>query len=458
MANTLVTAMQISRSPAGRCRSRTVVFAAKRTKMAKAPFSKERIMVKETARVFVQTAKTDLPSLDRWVQVGEEEAKLAYDMVMRNELSGGTGVVREFEASWREFTGLNYAMTINNGTSAIFAALFGLGVGPGDEVICPTFTWIGSISPAPFLGARPVFCESDPETLLIDPGDVRKKITPKTKAIIAVHLWGNVCDMDALMDVSRETGIPVIEDCAHSHGATYKGKITGSIADAGAWSLQGSKAVSGGEAGVIATNNPGVFDRACLVGQVNRMVGMDLMTDSYERYQPLGTGMKFRAHPIAIGIASIQLKKLGKLNKGRGKWIESIENGIADISFLRRVKVYDGAQRGGFYGFPVHFVPEKCKVDVREFIQALREEGVTASPCGYPLLHTLPYFAEGFDLFTRNRGPLIENYPGYKLGDFPITEKAVSNLIFMPLLTDPIEGADEWILDRIHKVAERLGD
>ncbi len=412
-------------------------------------------MTDKTGQVFVQTAKSDLPKMDNWVQVGEEEARLAYDMVMRNELSGGTGVVREFEAAWREFTGLKYAMTINNGTAAIFAALFGLGVGPGDQVICPTFTWIGSISPVPFLGATPVFCESDRETLLIDPEDVRRRVTAKTRAIIAVHLWGNVCDMDALMAISRETGIPVIEDCAHSHGAKCKGKMTGSIGAAGAWSMQGSKAVSGGEAGVIATNDPEAFDRACLLGQVNRLVGTDLTSDRYERYQPLGTGNKFRAHPIAIGIASVQLRKLGKLNEGRKKWVESIEAGIADIPFLKRVNVYEGAERGGYYGFPVHFLPEKATVLCAEFAAALKEEGVGAHPCGYPLLHTLPYFAEGFDLFTRGRGPLIENYAGYKPGDLPVTEEAVSNLVFMPLLTEPIDGAAEWILDRVHKVAGR---
>jgi len=147
-------------------------------------------MTDKTARVFVQTAKADLPNLDRWVQIGEEEARLAYDMVLRNE---------------------------------------------------------------------------------------------------AVHLWGNVCDMDALTAISRETGIPVIKDCAHAHGAKYKGKMTGGIGAAGAWSMQGSKAVSGGEAGVIATNDSEVFDRACLLGQVNRLVGTDLATDRYERYQPLRT-------------------------------------------------------------------------------------------------------------------------------------------------------------------------
>ncbi|HEX6972643.1 MAG TPA: DegT/DnrJ/EryC1/StrS family aminotransferase, partial [Limnochordia bacterium] len=167
--------------------------------------------------IFVQTAKTEMPALDRWRQVGEEEAQLVYQMTLRNELSGGTPTVRAFEKAWAERFGTRYVLTTNNGTTALYSAMFGLGVGPGDEVICPSYTWIGSIAPAPFLGARPVFCEIDPETLTIDPIDVRRKITPNTRAIVAVHLWGNVCDLDALAAIRRETGAPIIEDCSHAH-------------------------------------------------------------------------------------------------------------------------------------------------------------------------------------------------------------------------------------------------
>lgn len=202
-----------------------------------------------------------------------------------------------------------------NGSSALYCAYFGVGIGPGDEVICPTYTWICTISPAVFLGARPVFVECDPETLQMNPEDVRHKITDKTRAIVIVHLWGNVCNMDELMTISKKTGIPIIEDCSHAHGARYDGKITGSIGHVGIWSMQGSKPVSAGEGGMLATNDPEIFERACLAGQVNRMGGLDLITEKYAELQPLGLGMKFRAHPLGIGIASIQFEKLKDLNR-----------------------------------------------------------------------------------------------------------------------------------------------
>jgi len=408
------------------------------------------------APVFVQTVQTpEFPKLDDWKQITKEEAQVAYDMVLRNELSGGTPIVREFEQEWRETIGTKYAITVMNGTASLYSAFFGLGVGPGDEVICPTYTWICTISPVMFLGARPVFCESDPESVMVDPEDIRRKITDKTAAIVVVHLWGNVCDMDAIMEISRETGVPVVEDCSHAHGAMYKGRPCGSIGDVGCWSLQGSKPTSAGEGGVIATDSTEVFERACLIGQVNRMKGMDLVTEKYAKYQPLGTGMKFRAHPLGIGIAQVQMRKLKELNARRSGYIEAVEAGLDEIPGVKPVKVYDGVVRGGFYGFPIIHTPEEQGgLPTEAFVNALREEGLPAHLSSYPLLHRLPIFAEGFDLFTRNRGPLCGDYPGYKEGDFPVSEKMLETLVFLPVLSDPVPDAAERVLEAIRKVAD----
>ena len=168
--------------------------------------------------VFEKTPDAPYPKLEQWKQMTEEEAQVVYEMTLRNELSGVSETVQEFERTWRERHQTRFALSLTNGTAALHSAMFGLGVGPGDEVICPTYTWMGSITPALTLMAKPVFCEVDPKTLLMDVADVRRRITSRTKAIVAVHLWGNVCDMDALMTLSAETGLPVIEDCSHAHG------------------------------------------------------------------------------------------------------------------------------------------------------------------------------------------------------------------------------------------------
>ncbi len=404
---------------------------------------------------FVQTARAQIEELDRWQQITEREAQMAYDMTLRNELSGGTPVVREFERRWRERTGLKHAITTVNGTSALYSAYFGLGVGPGDEVICPTFTWIASISPALFLGARPVFCETNPSSLTLDPEDVRRRITPNTRAILVVHLWGWVADLDALTAISRETGIPIIEDCSHAHGATYQGRWVGSYGKVACWSLQGSKPVSSGEGGILATDDDEVFDRACLVGQVNRIAGVDLAQEKYRYLQPLGLGNKFRAHPVGIGIASVQLDKLDDLNARRGRYVAEVEAALADIPWLRPITSAAGSQRGGYYGFPVRYVAEAAGgASTDKMIEAINRAGVPATACPYSLLHRLPLFAQGFDLFTRNRGPLSGDYAGYKEGDFPVTEELVSNLIFLPVLSDPIPGAAGLIAEALKKAGE----
>jgi perosamine synthetase len=407
-------------------------------------------------RTFVQTAGAALPDLDRWRQITEDEVSMAAEMTRRNELSGGTPVVREFEKDWREWIGTKFAVSVVNGTSALYSAYFGLGVGPGDEVICPINTWICSIAPALLLGARPVFCDIDPETLMIDPVDMRAKITDKTRCICVVHLWGNVCNMDAVMAVSKEFGIPVIEDCSHAHGAKYGGKMCGAIGDVGAWSLQGSKAVSAGEGGVLTTNDIDVFERACLVGQVNRIAGIDLVGARYEELQPLGLGMKFRAHPLGIGIAAVQLRKLPELNRRRRAYFEEIEEGLADIPGLRPLKIYEKAERGGFYGFPVIHEPDKMDgMPTGDFVNAATKKGVKINRTAYPNLHDLPLFIKGFDIFTRNRGPLCasEGYKGYRQGDFPNAELAKERTIYLPVLSDPIPEAAGIILNVLHDVA-----
>lgn len=289
---------------------------------------------------------------DRWQQMTEIEAKRVYEITLQNELSGATKAVRDFETCWRKWTGARYALTTANGSSALFCAYFGLGVGPGDEVICPTYTWINSIGPALLLGARPVFCESDPKTMLVDPQDVRRRINERTRAIVAVHLWGRVCDMDALAAISQETGIPIVEDCSHAPGARFNGKLTGRLGNVGCWSLQGSKPISAGEGGVLVTDDPQVFERACLVSQGSRMGA--LTTPEHAIHQPLGFGMKLRAHPLGIAIADVQFNKLAGLNQRRCAYIDAVETGLQDCPGLYECQNLSGYAAGRILWLP-HF-------------------------------------------------------------------------------------------------------
>ena len=410
-------------------------------------------------RTFVQTGAAALPELDRWQQITEEEVEMVAAMTRRNELSGGTPIVREFEKAWREWIGTRFSVSVVNGSSALYSAYFGAGVGPGDEVICPVNTWICSIAPAVLLGARPVFCDIDPETLQIVPAEVEARITDRTAAICAVHLWGNPCDLASILEIGAKRRVPVIEDCSHAHGAKYRGRMCGSLGAAACWSLQGSKAVSAGEGGIIATGSVEIFERACLVGQVNRIEGIDLASPRYEELQPLGLGMKFRAHPLGMGLALVQWRRLDELNARRRAYIEEVETGLKAIPGLRPVRVCEGAQRAGFYGFPVIHEPDEMEgIPTRRLADALNGAGLKVTLSPYPNLHELPLFAKGFDVFTRNRGPLCagSGYPGYRRGDFPGAELAAARTLFLPTLSDPVPGAAGIVLETIAATVARL--
>jgi len=412
----------------------------------------ENAETKHEVPIFVQTAIEIMPE-DTWEQVGEDEARMAYEMTLRNELSGGTPVVREFEEEFHKCVGTKFCLTTCNGSSALYSAYFGMGVGPGDEVICPSYTWICTIGPALLLGAKPVFCEVDPRTLMMDPADVEKRITDKTAAIVPVHLWGNVCDMEPIMEIGRRHGIPVIEDCSHAHGAEYKGKKVGSIGDVGAFSLQGSKPVSSGEGGALVTDNEECFSRACLVGQANRW-GVDLPGERYRELQPLGLGMKLRSHPLGIGIALVQLRKLDDLNASRAAFIQEVEAGLSDIDCLDPLYVYPGAVRAGFYAFPLVYYPKRCGgLPTDEFLKRCEKAGLKCGDGWYSLLHLLPLFADGFDMFTRGRGPLGEGYQGYKRGDLPVSEDVRERLVFPPVLSKPEPGAAKAYIAALREAA-----
>jgi dTDP-4-amino-4,6-dideoxygalactose transaminase len=249
--------------------------------------------------------------------------------------------------------------------------------------------------------------------------------------------------------------------------------------------LQGNKPVSGGEGGMLATNDIAVFERACLLGQVNRSPSTVSEAEEeelrYAHLPPMGLGVKFRAHPLAIGIASVQLKKLDELNANRRAYIQEISTGLREIPGVSPVETYEGTESAGFFGFPIRYHEEEMHgLPAPVFAEALRKEGVLANnnpypllvgngvplfsgslPTNsnpYPLLHTLPLFTHGLDMYMNNRGPLCPVDTGgvfetYTAGDLPVTERTCSQLIFLPLLTKPVSGAASGILSAIRKVS-----
>ena len=168
--------------------------------------------------------------------------------------------VTGFEEAFAEFCGTEHAVTCSNGTTALHLALLALGVKPGDEVIVPTLTYVATANAVVYCGAKPVFVDSEPETWNMDPAQIEALITPRTKGIIVVHLFGHPVDMDPIMDIARRHGLFVLEDAAEAHGAEYKGRRVGSIGHAATFSFFGNKIITTGEGGMVTTNDRALAD------------------------------------------------------------------------------------------------------------------------------------------------------------------------------------------------------
>jgi len=238
-------------------------------------------------------------------QIGDEEKQAVMEVLDSGMIAQGPRV-KAFEDGFAQMCGVNHAIATSSGTTALHVALLAHGIGAGDEVITSAFTFIASANSILFTGARPVFVDIDPRTFNLDVAQVESAITPKTKAILPVHLYGLACDMDPIMGLAEKHGLAVIEDACQSHGATYKGKKVGSFGT-GTFSLYPTKNMTSGEGGMITTNDETVDEHS----RVIRQHGMRV------RYYHDELGYNFRMTDIHAAIGLAQLNKLEKFNDQR---------------------------------------------------------------------------------------------------------------------------------------------
>jgi perosamine synthetase len=216
-------------------------------------------------------------------------------------ISSNGKFIPRFEEEFAAFCGSKHGIACCNGTVALHLALLALGIGPGDEVIVPTVTFVATANAVHYVGATPIFADSEPETWNIDPADVARKITPRTRAIIAVHLYGHPADMGALADLARKHGIHLVEDAAEAHGAEYRGRRAGSLGDVATFSFYGNKNLTTGEGGMCLTDDPALGERIRLL----RGQGMD----PARRYWFPVIGYNYRMTNIAAALGVAQLEK-----------------------------------------------------------------------------------------------------------------------------------------------------
>jgi perosamine synthetase len=333
------------------------------------------------------------------------ERKYVLECVDSSWISSNGVFVQRFERAFAKITEAYDAITVSNGTVALHLALHALGIGPGDEVIVPTFTYIASVNTIAQTGATPVFADSRLHDWLLDPVDVARKITPRTKAIMAVHLYGAVCDMAALCALVRQHGLLIVEDCAEALGCAYKGRHVGTFGAAGTFSFFGNKTVTTGEGGMVVTNDAPLADRLrSLKGQAQSPT---------QRYWHLEMGFNYRMTNIAAAIGVAQLERLASILERKQAIAMQYRYLLRDtpVTFQARSPDIESAE-----WLVSVLLPEG--VDRDRIMQFMEDEAVETRPTFY-CAHHMPMYA------TRLRLPRAEQISrrGLSLPSFPQMSK-----------------------------------
>jgi perosamine synthetase len=397
-----------------------------------------------------------------WRQVRRSDLKpiLAAARDDINTEAKGAGPIAEFEGQFAQLTGSRYALAMNSGTAALHSAYFALGIKPDTEVIVPGYTFFATAAPILQCGGRPVFCDVDPETLLADPDDVERRITPRTRAICVVHLWGNPAPMDRFVEIAKRHNLGLIEDCSHAHGALYQGRPVGSWGDIGCFSLQGPKAVSAGEGGIAVTDNPVLFDRMLALGHYGRLKAGQAKNTFDTDYLTLG--VKYRPHLYGIMLAACSLSRLPELNRRRQRNYDILSAELAGCEAVQPIKTTPEAVRGGFLEFIVRYTPEKAgNWKSSEFLQAAQAEGVPISKERYArlgkskrMLNETPIFTtlDSTELGGNLEASRSPNNPQAE-SDLPVVRNLAGRLLTLPPFTKVSERFIRECAAALRKVA-----
>lgn len=354
----------------------------------------------------------------------------------------------EFEALFAEFHGARFGLACASGTAALELALKAAGIGPGDEVIVPPYTFLATASAPLLIGAVPVFCDIEPHTLNLDPDRLEEAITPRTRVIIPVHFAGLAADMDRILAVARRHGLFVLEDAAHAHGASSRGRMMGSIGDAGIFSFQASKNMTAGEGGLVLSNDA-EFAELC---NSYLWAGRKLGQPWYEHYR---LGWNYRITEFQAALLIEQLRRLPEQTSKRMHNGLALSAQLADIPGIRPLDVPEWVTSHAFHLYILRLNEQEFGLSRAEFLSALENEGIPCSGGYSSPLYRNPMFVEND--FHANGVPLTP--PGHKV-DYtvfsercPVAEQACKDAVWIEhrvLLGESEDIAD--IAHAIHKI------
>jgi len=371
----------------------------------------------------------DQTEANRWPIITEDDEQAVLRVLRSGQLSISDETTA-LEEDYKKWLGVKHCVAHNNGTGAIHAALHAFDIGPGDEVIVPSATWWASVMPVLHCGGIPVFAETEEQCIGLDPADVQKKITPRTKAMVVVHLFGMPSKMNELMAIAKKHGIKVLEDASHAHGATYHGKPVGTLADAAVFSMQANKLVPSAEGGVFLTNDDQLWEKVVRFGHYERLLGMNTPS---KRFAATGFGFKYRMSPLSAAVARSQFKKLSERNQRRNENCIYLSEKLEKLgiqTFLSPPNV----QRV-YFEFLVRADDSRTGVPIKDLAKALQAEGAMVGAPRYPLLHQQPMFtdpSQPWAKLARISGTPERPLPIYDPAALPRTAAGNASLLKLP--------------------------
>ena len=395
-----------------------------------------------------------------WPEIRQEDKDAVMRVLDRGRLWGAKAPeVTALEREWAAWVGQRYSLATNSGTAALHMALAAVGVGPGDEVITTPFSFTATATSILYHNAIPIFADIDPVTYNIDPAQIAEKITPRTKAILPVHLYGLAADMDPILDIAARHGLAVVEDCCQAHGALYKGRKLGTLGHVAAFSINGSKYLAAGEGGLLVTSNEDILERAARV----RQFGERHVVSGPREYDSLGMGWMYRTTEMTAALARSQLKRLDEsmaIARENASYLTRCLGGMKGF----RTPVEPDGYRHAYYGYNLHFVPEELGIDMKigDFMKrirsALNAEGME--------LGCYEFLIPGMTLFRQREGYgkgcpwTCGHYGGnveYRASDYPIAQATVERILALAGFTPP-NGTDlmDCYVEAIHKVFDNL--
>lgn len=365
--------------------------------------------------------------------IEQDDIQAVVDVLKSDFLTTGPKIA-EFEQTVADYVGAKYAVAISNGTSALHAACFAAGIGPGDEVITTPLTFAASANCVLYCGGTPVFADVDPKTYNIDPEDIRRKITDRTKAIIAVHLAGQPCDMDAIHSIAREHGLIVIEDGAHALGSVYKGKKVGSMSDMTTFSFHPVKPITTGEGGMIVTDNEDFYKKMILFRShgITRDDSMMTRNDGPWFYQQFDLGYNYRITDIQCALGCSQMKKLDRFLARRKEIVARYNEAFADCDNI--ITPYQLSDTES--GWHLYIVQVK-NCDRRQVFEGMREKGIGVN------VHYIPVYMH----------PYYQEH-GYENVHCANAEEIYSHIISLPLYPGLTSEQQDYVIDTLKSLCE----